>query len=431
MDGDTWEVLWYQQYASPEGLDESAYDIAADSAGNALITGRQLNGEQGDDVMTMKFAASDGEILWRVHHGGLLPLDDRAWSIVVGPDQHPVVTGMFSTPTDPARYCTIKLNTTNGSTIWERSIPGAINHIDREAGWLTVCDNGDIVMANRTWTSATSYDVVLHRYAAATGDTVWTTQYNSSGTDGDDPVQMICDAAGNLLVTGSRSGDFMVLKFDQADGSLIWPAFYDGPAGGYDSGAAIIEGPGGEVIVTGFSSGADFTWDVTTVAFDPATGAQLWVEHYDPGDGRSDEGKALTVSAQGDLYVTGYGDLVATGSDLLAIRYSLPMTTGITDEPVVISSRLSPLSITSHPNPFTSEVFLSVGLHRQGRADLAVYDVRGRRTVSIHSGVLPRGTTRLTWDGRDASGRPLATGVYFVRLESAGLSAVRKVVLNR
>ncbi len=110
-------------------------------------------------------------------------LDDCGWSIVVGPDNHPVITGVTINSDGTADYTTFKLHNDDRSTIWIESWPGAINNIDERAGWLSVCDNGDIIMANRTWSSATSYDAVLHRYAETNGDTLWTRTYGGDETD--------------------------------------------------------------------------------------------------------------------------------------------------------------------------------------------------------------------------------------------------------
>jgi len=38
---------------------------------------------------------------------------------------------------------------------------------------------------------------------------------------------------------------------------------------------------------------------------------------------------------------------------------------------------------------------------------------------------------RVAWGGRDATGRPLPSGVYFLRLTSGGTTVVRKVTLLR
>ena len=72
-----------------------------------------------------------------------------------------------------------------------------------------------------------------------------------------------------------------------------------------------------------------------------------------------------------------------------------------------------------------------MGLPRRGHAVLGVYDVRGRCVQVLFRGEKAAGTHSVVWDGRDAAGRPLATGVYFVRLEMEGESATRPLILIR
>ena len=389
-----------------------------------------MNGLWGDDILTLKLAASDGEILWAVHDHSSQPLDDRGWAIAVGPDGHPVVTGIQTTPEDPARYRTFKLDSADGTLIWGRTFPGAVNVLAQEAGWLGIRDDGDVIMANRTWESGAGYDVVLHRYDAADGDTVWTLRYDSSGGS-DDPTGMVLDGAGDILVTGVRSGDFMALKFDAADGSLLWSTDWNGPAGGYDAAAALAEGPGGEVIVTGFATGSATSWDVATVAFDPTDGALLWERLFDAGEGRTDEGRALAVAPTGDVYVTGYCDLATSGSDLLALRYILADPTAAVPGPHAGASASSRLRVAAHPNPFPRDLSLTFDLARSAPTRLAIYDITGRRVALLHEGALSPGAHRIEWDGRDDAGRSIGPGVYLVRLESAGANVARKVVRSR
>ncbi len=378
------------------------------------MVGRQYNGYHLDDILVMKLAATDGSILWSDLYGGADDQYDRGWAIAVGPDGNPVVTGITGNTDGTANYLTRKFDNQDGSEIWVRSFPGAVNNVEQRAGWLAVCDNGDIVMANRTWTTTTSYDVVLHRYAASDGATVWTQQYNSSGTAADDPRSMVRDSAGDLLVVGVRVGDFMVLKFRQGDGSLAWSSGYNGPPGWYDTANCVAEGLDGEIIVSGFSTGATTDWDVATVGFAPSDGVQSWVERFDSGDGLSDEGGYLAVSPAGDLYVGGYGYDLASGSDLLCLRYSL----GI---PSAVADMVAPaLFITADPNPFSTSVSFSIVSPGGVPARISIYDALGRRVAVLDGGTSNAardGVRRLAWDGRDAQGFSAAPGAYFVHAQ--------------
>ena len=79
-----------------------------------------------------------------------------------------------------------------------------------------------------------------------------------------------------------------------------------------------------------------------------------------------------------------------------------------------------------------------LGGHRPGvlvelgsdtEAKLDVYDLLGRRVRNLAERTLPAGATVHVWDGRDASGRRLGSGVYFVRLSTPGGSASTRVLL--
>jgi hypothetical protein len=71
---------------------------------------------------------------------------------------------------------------------------------------------------------------------------------------------------------------------------------------------------------------------------------------------------------------------------------------------------------TVTPNPFQRNVTLGFSLAREGRAELAVYSVEGRRIKALASGVRSAGQYRFEWDGSDEAGRSVVPGVYFVRL---------------
>ena len=66
----------------------------------------------------------------------------------------------------------------------------------------------------------------------------------------------------------------------------------------------------------------------------------------------------------------------------------------------------------------------------QGSAEMAIYDVGGRRVAElVDEAAVPSGEHRTTWSGRDDGGAPLARGVYFVRLRTGTGALVRHVVV--
>jgi hypothetical protein len=83
------------------------------------------------------------------------------------------------------------------------------------------------------------------------------------------------------------------------------------------------------------------------------------------------------------------------------------------------------------PNPVNPWTTVSFDLPRQVEVELTIYDARGRRVKRLVSGTLPAGPHQAAWQGRDESGRPVAPGVYFVRMTAEAFSGVRKMLLIR
>ena len=81
------------------------------------------------------------------------------------------------------------------------------------------------------------------------------------------------------------------------------------------------------------------------------------------------------------------------------------------------------------PNPASANARIEYGLARPGRAQLAVFDLSGRRVRTLVQGVVPAGVWRTRWDARDDAGRPRGAGVYFVRLTAPGIDRTQKLVL--
>jgi hypothetical protein len=88
-----------------------------------------------------------------------------------------------------------------------------------------------------------------------------------------------------------------------------------------------------------------------------------------------------------------------------------------TDSPSRASpNALTTLSLNCHPNPLREQLEIEWVNPRPGSVLLTVHDVAGRTVATLCRGAFPAGRHAVRWEGRDARGRPLAAGVYFVRL---------------
>lgn len=84
------------------------------------------------------------------------------------------------------------------------------------------------------------------------------------------------------------------------------------------------------------------------------------------------------------------------------------------------------------PNPARTSVTLEFTLPAPADLSIKVYDVVGRVVRHVAGGRFTGGRHAIVWDRRDASGRAVDSGIYFVRLESSGGHArVQKSILVR
>lgn len=83
------------------------------------------------------------------------------------------------------------------------------------------------------------------------------------------------------------------------------------------------------------------------------------------------------------------------------------------------------------PNPFNPTTSISFSLQNQGQVSLAIFDVKGRLVTTLINGVRQGGPNQITWDGTNAGGARVASGVYFCRLSAGGQSVGRKMILVR
>lgn len=115
-----------------------------------------------------------------------------------------------------------------------------------------------------------------------------------------------------VFVTGGSSGegtayDYATVAYDAATGDELWVARFHNEG---DTANAIAVSPdGGTVVVTGYS-GNGANYDYATVAYDALTGNERWSAQYEGPGGRHDRGNAIAVSSDSEtVFVTGEHDV--------------------------------------------------------------------------------------------------------------------------
>jgi hypothetical protein len=133
-------------------------------------------------------------------------------------------------------------------------------------------------------------------------------------------------------------------------------------------------------------------------------------------------------SASQDVVVSGTHAFIADGSAGLVIVHAQCQS------PVSVSDSghsplPAPLSVV--PNPTLRHAVIGFGTSGNGPVLIGVYDPAGRSVRRLYAGGLPAGDHRISWDGREGSGRVVPAGIYFVRVLTPKTSAVARLVVVR
>lgn len=228
-------------------------------------------------------------------------------------------------------------------------------------------------------------------------------------------------AVWDLTVHGGRlyaAGQFTSAGGNSAERVAVFDGTSWAPLGaGVNNRVFGIGGVNGDIFITGefiHSGGSplDYVarWDGT---------------QWDPmGSGLDARGWTLGV----------YGDELLVGGDFgMAGAYAAEglssWSSGTTAVPVLPASTFA-LRLAG-PNPFGQRTALSFDLQRTEDVLFSIHDVRGRRVQRQLLRDLTPGNHLLPWDGRDALGREVAAGTYFVRIVAGGEIAARKLTVVR
>ncbi len=87
----------------------------------------------------------------------------------------------------------------------------------------------------------------------------------------------------------------------------------------------------------------------------------------------------------------------------------------------------------NYPNPFNPETTIRFGLPEdiKKQVDISVYNVLGQKVTTLFKGALKAGYHEMKWNGRNRAGKPVASGIYFLKVAAGKYSGVRKMILMK
>ncbi|MDE0554082.1 MAG: T9SS type A sorting domain-containing protein, partial [Candidatus Poribacteria bacterium] len=92
--------------------------------------------------------------------------------------------------------------------------------------------------------------------------------------------------------------------------------------------------------------------------------------------------------------------------------------------------------LPNYPNPFNPETWLPYQLSEPADVTLTIYDIQGRvvRNLDLghqRAGMYHSRSRAAHWDGRNAQGEPIASGLYFYTLKAGDFAATRKMLIRK
>jgi hypothetical protein len=106
----------------------------------------------------------------------------------------------------------------------------------------------------------------------------------------------------------------------------------------------------------------------------------------------------------------------------------MPLQAGINE---LMESPRVPGGITlfpNYPNPFNGGTTISFFLPREDQLTLRIFDPLGREVQKKSLGAFAKGYGRVFWDARNGTGAPVASGVYYYRVDGKATSKMQPLV---
>jgi len=86
---------------------------------------------------------------------------------------------------------------------------------------------------------------------------------------------------------------------------------------------------------------------------------------------------------------------------------------------------------SNYPNPFNPSTTISFDIAKEGRVAIDVFNIKGQLVKTLADDVYGAGSHKVIWNGDDASGRTVGSGVYFYRMTTEQSTYTKKMMLMK
>lgn len=208
--------LWVKTYGTTQ-TDDLGRKVIVAKNGDVIVTGYTTsNGEM--DYYTGRYLSADGNLVWQKIYQGSGG-EDQATSVAADANGNIFVTG-YSEATGDQDIVTIKYSASAGDLLWEKRYDGSDHGND--GGWdIAVDASGNVVITGYSSSGLgvdQKSDSMTLAYAAATGTKLW--EHRNAGVGATQTVQLALDTSANVYAFGFTwngiSQDMLTLKLGSA-----------------------------------------------------------------------------------------------------------------------------------------------------------------------------------------------------------------------
>jgi len=191
--------------------------------------------------------------------------------------------------------------------------------------------------------------------------------------------------------------------------------------------AVRLDLPAGTYVFTLRSAAVELGFSLHDFSFNAAGKTDPWqdgIAWQTPETGTGDVSFAVTVPADGApsefalaVWRTDGTTAALDGAWQVTVGQDV---TGVDDGDQLPGAVTVSRLVAATPNPFNPSTEVAYEVARTGRCVLTVHDVRGRQIRTLLDGELTAGRHVTDWNGLDDAGKRVPSGIYMVRLRSAG-----------
>jgi uncharacterized delta-60 repeat protein len=326
---DSNQPVWVARYNGPANTGDWAYAVAVDGNDNIYVTGASVGSGGYSDYATIKYSPDSNQPVWVARYNGPVSINDNGSAIAVDSKDNIYVTGYSAGSTTNYDYATIKYSPDGNVPLWVARYNGPANSIFGDSPHAIAVDSNDnIYVTGQSYGSGTDFDYATIKYSPDSNQPVWVARYNGPGSGDDFAYAIAVDSSDNIYVTGRTQGsgtnnDYATIKYSPDSNQPVWVARYNGPTNGSDRARAIAIDSNDNIYVTGYSPGPGTSSDYATIKYSPDSNLPVWVARYNGPGNNHDRAYAIAVDSNDNIYVTGVSHSgYANRDDYATIKYS-------------------------------------------------------------------------------------------------------------